>query len=113
MSATRRTFMQQSLAAARSRMPAGRRTAGRSPRPHQALARRPATWSPRWSWLNPPASVTYGGGRGHGEDQGRAPTSGARPIYGYVTDNGHFFHLPVFGEFTLPGARQRQVRRAL
>ncbi len=53
----------------------------------------------RMTWFNEPASVTY-------------PQDGviARPkpktdfwrktYYGYITDNGHFFHLPVSGEFT-------------
>jgi regulation of enolase protein 1 (concanavalin A-like superfamily) len=52
----------------------------------------------KMSWLNPPASVSYGGG---------IVTAKARPktdfwrktFFGYITDNGHFYHLPVFGEF--------------
>jgi regulation of enolase protein 1 (concanavalin A-like superfamily) len=52
----------------------------------------------KMSWLNPPASVTYGGG---------IITARSRPktdfwrktFFGYITDNGHFYYLPVFGEF--------------
>ena len=93
MSATRRTFMQQSLAAA---VATG-----------AALAEEPAPklWLEggdlvaKMSWLNPPASASYGAG---------SVTATSRPktdfwrktFFGYVTDNGHFYHLPVFGEFS-------------
>ena len=52
----------------------------------------------RMKWLNEPASATISEGK---------LTVRAKPktdfwrktFYGYVTDNGHFFHLPVSGDF--------------
>ncbi|HZW95323.1 MAG TPA: DUF1349 domain-containing protein [Candidatus Eremiobacteraceae bacterium] len=49
-------------------------------------------------WLNEPASATI---------SGSSVVVSARPktdfwrktFYGYITDNGHFFHLPVTGDF--------------
>ena len=54
----------------------------------------------RMNWLNPPASASYGGG---------VITATAKPktdfwrktFFGYITDNGHFFHTAVYGEFML------------
>jgi uncharacterized protein len=53
----------------------------------------------RMKWMNEPESVTVSENR---------ITVRTRPktdfwrktFYGYVTDNGHFFHLPVAGDFT-------------
>jgi regulation of enolase protein 1 (concanavalin A-like superfamily) len=66
---------------------------------------RPAPWMQdgellsKMTWLNPPASVSYAAG---------AMTAKAKPrtdfwrktFYGYVTDNGHFCSIPLYGEFT-------------
>jgi uncharacterized protein len=56
----------------------------------------------RMKWLNEPASATI---------SGNSLTVRARPktdfwrktFYGYITDNGHFFHLPVSGDFVFEG----------
>ena len=102
MSASRRTFMQQSLAAAllANASQAGAQQAPRRTKPPpQALARRQRSRG-RMSWLNPPASVSLQRRRDH-RAKSRAKTDFWRKtFYGYVTDNGHFFHMPVFGEFT-------------
>lgn len=105
MSANRRTFVQHALAAALAAR-ATQATAQQSqpPQPPQP-APAPKPWFTggdliaKMSWMNPPAAVTYGGG---------LITAKSRPktdfwrktFFGYITDNGHFFHLPVFGEFT-------------
>jgi regulation of enolase protein 1 (concanavalin A-like superfamily) len=53
----------------------------------------------RMTWLNEPASVTYPDG---GVVARAKPKTDfwRKTFYGYVTDNGHFLHLPVSGEFT-------------
>jgi regulation of enolase protein 1 (concanavalin A-like superfamily) len=53
----------------------------------------------RMSWMNEPASVSYPQG---GVVARAKPKTDfwRKTYYGYVTDNGHFFHLPVSGEFT-------------
>jgi len=105
MSATRRTFVQHALAAALAAR-AAQSTAQQAQTPQSAPPPPPAPkpWFTggdliaKMSWLNPPADVTYGGG---------IITAKSRPktdfwrktFFGYVTDNGHFFYLPVFGEF--------------
>ncbi len=53
----------------------------------------------KMSWLNAPASVTYGGGVVTAHSRSRTDFW-RKTYYGYVTDNGHFYYLPVFGEFT-------------
>jgi regulation of enolase protein 1 (concanavalin A-like superfamily) len=91
MQFTRRTFLQHSLLTA------------------SALTVRPQSLLPRlvqaadsllgrMSWLNEPASAKISG------DQlsvrSRAKTDFWRKtFYGYITDNGHFFHLPASGDF--------------
>jgi regulation of enolase protein 1 (concanavalin A-like superfamily) len=53
----------------------------------------------RMTWLNEPASVSYP--EGGVMARSRPKTDFWRKTYyGYITDNGHFFHLPVSGEFT-------------
>lgn len=53
----------------------------------------------KMEWLNPPASVAFGAG-GVVTAKSRPRTDFWRKtFYGYITDNGHFFHVPVFGEF--------------
>jgi regulation of enolase protein 1 (concanavalin A-like superfamily) len=51
------------------------------------------------SWLNPPAAVSYGAGSVTAKSKPRTDFW-RKTFYGYITDNGHFFHLPVFGDFT-------------
>jgi uncharacterized protein len=89
MTASRRTFMLSSLAAA-------------------TVAQAEATTRPwleagdlvaKMEWLNPPAAVTYGGGIVTARTRPRTDFW-RKTFYGYITDNGHFFHLPLFGEFT-------------
>jgi len=49
-------------------------------------------------WLNEPASATLSGNRL--VVKARPKTDFWRKtFYGYITDNGHFFHLPVSGNF--------------
>ena len=52
----------------------------------------------KMTWMNPPASVTYGGGIVTARSRARTDFW-RKTFFGYVTDNGHFFHTPVFGEF--------------
>lgn len=52
----------------------------------------------RMSWMNPPARENYNDGAAN--IRTRAKTDFWRKtFYGYITDNGHFLHLPVKGEF--------------
>ena len=53
----------------------------------------------KMEWLNPPASVSFGAG-GVVTAKSRPRTDFWRKtFYGYITDNGHFFNIKVFGEF--------------
>ena len=53
----------------------------------------------KMEWLNPPASVSFEPG-GVIKAKSRPRTDFWRKtFYGYITDNGHFFHIKVFGEF--------------
>lgn len=53
----------------------------------------------RMTWMNAPASEKREGDRLI--VRSRAKTDFWRKtFYGYITDNGHFFHLPVRGDFT-------------
>jgi uncharacterized protein len=53
----------------------------------------------RMTWFNEPASVTYPDG---GVVARAKPKTDfwRKTFYGYITDNGHFLHMPVSGEFT-------------
>jgi uncharacterized protein len=53
----------------------------------------------RMTWLNEPATASYPEG---GVMARAKPKTDfwRKTFYGYITDNGHFFHLPVSGEFT-------------
>ena len=52
----------------------------------------------RMKWLNDPASATVSEGKL--VVRARPKTDFWRKtFYGYITDNGHFFHLPVNGDF--------------
>jgi len=93
MSTNRRQFMQQSVGLALATQ-TGVALAEQTTKPWLTGSDLIA----RMSWLNPPASVTYSGG---------LVTATAKPktdfwrktFFGYITDNGHFFHTAVFGEF--------------
>jgi len=51
------------------------------------------------TWMNPPASSKRSGGKL--AVRSRPKTDFWRKTsYGYVTDNGHFLHLPASGDFT-------------
>ena len=52
------------------------------------------------TWLNPPASEHYDEGALTVRSKGKTDFW-RKTFYGYVTDNGHFMHLPMIGEFTL------------
>jgi uncharacterized protein len=50
-------------------------------------------------WMNPPASSSISDGKLI--VRSRAKTDFWRKtFYGYITDNGHFFHMPASGDFT-------------
>ena len=53
---------------------------------------------PRMKWMNEPASATVSG---NGLVVRARPKTDfwRKTVYGYATDNGHFFHLPVTGNF--------------
>ena len=54
---------------------------------------------PRMKWMNDPASWKVANGQI--VVRARPKTDFWRKtFYGYITDNGHLFHLPVSGEFT-------------
>src|SRR5882724_6834867 len=53
----------------------------------------------RMAWMNEPASSNRSGDKL--TVRSRAKTDFWRKtFYGYITDNGHFFHLPASGDFT-------------
>jgi len=96
MPPSRRSFLQHSLAAA------ALLRAGTAPAQQNAPSK---PWLvagdlvAKMNWLNPPASVTYGAGTVTARSRSRTDFW-RKTFYGYVTDNGHFFSIPMFGEFT-------------
>jgi len=96
MPPSRRSFLQHSLAAA-VLLRAGTAAA------QQAAPARPwleaGDLVAKMNWLNPPASVNYGSGTVTARARSRTDFW-RKTFYGYVTDNGHFFYIPMFGEFT-------------
>jgi regulation of enolase protein 1 (concanavalin A-like superfamily) len=52
----------------------------------------------RMKWLNEPASVTISEGKLVVRAKPKTDFW-RKTFYGYITDNGHFFHLPVSGDF--------------
>jgi regulation of enolase protein 1 (concanavalin A-like superfamily) len=52
----------------------------------------------RMKWLNEPGSMTVSGDRLVVRAR-RKTDFWRKTFYGYITDNGHFFHLPVSGDF--------------
>jgi uncharacterized protein len=53
----------------------------------------------RMTWLNEPAHVHYSEGVLSARSRGKTDFW-RKTFYGYITDNGHFMHLPVTGDFT-------------
>jgi regulation of enolase protein 1 (concanavalin A-like superfamily) len=96
MSANRRDFLQQAMGLALA-APAGVLAA------ESSAAGKPWLESSdlvaKMSWLNPPASVSYAAGVVTARTKPRTDFW-RKTYYGYVTDNGHFYYVPVFGEFT-------------
>jgi len=90
MQSDRRAFVQQSLMATGAVL-MGRAARARSTGSGDLLA--------RMTWMNEPASEKRDGERL--VVRSRAKTDfWQKTFYGYITDNGHFFHLPVSGDFT-------------
>jgi uncharacterized protein len=108
MSPTRRTFMQQSLALTLAAgVAADAIAAKKKAKPPVQMPPQPPSDKPwllagelisKMNWFNPPAEASYAPGE---------ITAKARPrtdfwrktFYGYITDNGHLFSLPVYGDF--------------
>jgi len=105
MSANRRRFMQGSIAAA---LLARTAQSGAQQQPAQpTLPTQPQykTWLEsnalvdKLAWFNPPASVSLGSGGAVIAKSKPRTDFWRKTFYGYVTNNGHFFYIPVFGEF--------------
>lgn len=54
----------------------------------------------RMQWMNEPASATRSGNRLIVKSRPKTDFW-RKTFYGYITDNGHFFHLSAEGDFTL------------
>lgn len=93
MNTNRRDFMHRSLAAALATQ-AGTALAAGTPwlEAGDLIA--------KMQWLNPPAAATFDAGLVTVHSKAKTDFW-RKTFYGYVTDNGHFFHVPVHGEFTL------------
>jgi len=92
MQLNRRKFLQRSGLLTGAAM-LGQRTA-----PLDGTTNTAQSLAAQMTWMNRPASWSIS----HGElvVRSRAKTDFWRKtFYGYVTDNGHFFHLPVEGDF--------------
>jgi regulation of enolase protein 1 (concanavalin A-like superfamily) len=85
MTSTRRDFVQLAAAALAVGLT---RTA--------AAAEKDLLW--QMSWLNPPASSRIRDGQITVRSSPKTDFW-RKTFYGYITDNGHFFHLPAEGEF--------------
>lgn len=110
MASNRRTFVQQSLAAS---LAAGAAMAATGTKKKKEQAPPPAAqvlpsdkpWLEagelisQMQWMNPPASVRFDTGLVTVRPKPRTDFW-RKTFYGYVTDNGHFFSVPVFGDFT-------------
>jgi hypothetical protein len=94
MQLTRRIFLQRSLLAAPAFAVSSQHFL---PRFAQSAAGAGVLFG-RMSWLNEPASAKISGDKL--SVRSRAKTDFWRKtFYGYITDNGHFFHLPATGDF--------------
>ena len=98
----RRRFLQRSAIAASAAPMAriGRQLFAQVSLPAASSSNLPDNILGRMSWLNEPASSNISAGML--SVRSRAKTDFWRKtFYGYLTDNGHFFHLPASGDFTL------------
>jgi len=111
MSRTRRSFMQQSLAAALTAGGAATAVAAKKKKsiqpPPKVELPPPVSGKPwleagelisKMNWLNPPAEVNFSAGTVTVKSKPRTDFW-RKTFYGYVTDNGHLFSVPVFGDF--------------
>ncbi len=94
MRSTRRIFLQQSAGVALAAHTAVATAA------EGAAARAGGDLLSRMTWLNPPAAEHYSEGVLTVRSKGKTDFW-RKTFYGYVTDNGHFMHLPMMGEFTM------------
>jgi regulation of enolase protein 1 (concanavalin A-like superfamily) len=95
MRRTRRSFLGQAAGVALASHASVTLAAGES-----APARTGGDLLSRMTWLNPPASEHYNEGVLTVRSKGKTDFW-RKTFYGYVTDNGHFMHTPMMGEFTL------------
>jgi regulation of enolase protein 1 (concanavalin A-like superfamily) len=95
MPPTRRTFLEQAAGVALAARATTAFAAGEG-----APARTGGDLLSRMSWLNPPAAENYADGVLKVRSKGKTDFW-RKTFYGYVTDNGHFMHLPMLGEFTM------------
>ena len=110
MTPTRRKFMQHSLAMTLAGGAAGPVSAAKKkarPTVPVELPPQPASGKPwleagelisKMNWINPPAEVAFGTATITARSRPRTDFW-RKTFYGYITDNGHLFSLPVFGDF--------------
>jgi uncharacterized protein len=94
MRSTRRDFLQQSAGVALAAH------AGATVAAESKPARAGGDLLSRMTWLNEPAAAHYNEGVLTVRSKGKTDFW-RKTFYGYVTDNGHFMHLPMMGEFTM------------
>ena len=94
MRSTRRSFLEQAAGCALLTQAGASLAAG------DGKSRTGGDLLSRMSWLNPPASEHFDGGILTVRSKGKTDFW-RKTFYGYITDNGHFMHLPILGEFTL------------
>ena len=94
MRSTRRIFLQQSAGVALAAHAVAAGSAESNP------ARAGGDLLSRMTWFNPPAAEHYTEGVLTVRSKGKTDFW-RKTFYGYVTDNGHFMHVPLVGEFTL------------
>ena len=109
MAPNRRTFVRQSIAAtlagAAAMTAAGARKNKQPAPPPLQVTPSDKPWLEagelisQMQWLNPPASVRFDTGLVTVHSKPRTDFW-RKTFYGYVTDNGHFFSVPIFGDFT-------------
>ncbi len=96
MTEDRRQFLQQSLGAVCAALIVSPLDAMAAPASSAASS---ADLSGRMSWMNPPPSSKRSGDTLIVHSRARTDFW-RKTFYGYLTDNGHFFHLPASGDFT-------------
>ena len=95
MPPTRRSFLEQAAGVALAARATTALAAAEAAPPHTG-----GDLLSRMSWLNPPAAEHYADGVLTVRSKGKTDFW-RKTFYGYVTDNGHFMHLPMLGEFTM------------